>query len=62
MLADAVYPGGSPALSAKGWQAVGAVKSKWAEEIASRMDIMNNASPSFCYFRDQLRALSGVAG
>ena len=33
-LADAVYPGGSAALSEKGWQAVGAEKSQWAERIA----------------------------
>ncbi len=29
-LADAVYPGGEQALSAKGWQAMGQEKSKWA--------------------------------
>ena len=36
-LADAVYQGVSAALSAKGWQAVGAEKSKWAEEITPHM-------------------------
>lgn len=56
-LADAVYPGGSANLSKKGWQVVGAEKSKWAEAIAPRMDIMNNKSPSFRYFRDNLQEL-----
>lgn len=57
-LADAVYPGGSQTLSAKGWLAVGAEKSKWAEVITPKMDIANNASPSFCYFRRNLQELS----
>jgi len=59
-LADAVYAGGSQAVTARGWQAVGAEKSKWAETIAPEMDITNNQSPSFCYFRDKLQALAGV--
>jgi len=57
-LADAVYSGGSQALSTLGWQAVGAEKSKWAERIAPRMNIDNNNSPSFCYFRNKLRELA----
>lgn len=57
-LADAVYPGGSQKLSIKGWWAVGAEKSKWAEVITPKMDIANNASPSFCYFRRNLQELS----
>lgn len=61
-LADAVYPGSSKALSAKGWQAIGAEKSKWAEEIAPHMDISKNQSPSFCYFRGELRDLAGRQG
>lgn len=56
-LADAVYPGGAQALSKKGWQAVGAEKSKWAENIAPHMDIENNQSPSFRYFREKVRSL-----
>jgi hypothetical protein len=56
-LADAVYQGGEKALSAKGWQAVGAEKSRWAENIAPRMDIDNNNSPSFAFFRDTVRSL-----
>jgi len=59
-LADAVYIGGSSALSAKGWQAVGAEKSKWAEKITPYMDVNNNASPSFAYFRKKLLELAGV--
>ena len=59
-LADAVYSGGSSALSAKGWQAVGAEKSQWAERITPHMDVTNNASPSFAYFRQKLLDLAGA--
>lgn len=59
-LADAVFPGGSQALSAKGRQAIGAEKSVWAEKITSHMDVDNNASPSFGYFRRKIRELTGV--
>ncbi|MCP4577367.1 MAG: DUF4276 family protein [Deltaproteobacteria bacterium] len=61
MLADAIYPGGSSALSAKGWQSIGAEKFKWAEKITPHMDTKSNVSPSFCYFRDKLKDLTGVA-
>jgi len=57
-LADAVYNGGSAALSAKGWQAVGAEKSQWSENISPHMNIEINASPSFIYFRDKLLELA----
>ena len=60
MLADAIYPGGSSALSAKGWQSIGAEKFKWAEKITPHMDMTSNGSPSFCYFRDKLKDLTGV--
>ena len=60
-LADAVYKGGSEALSAQGWQAVGAEKSQWAEKITPRMDAANNASPSFVYFRRKLLELVDAA-
>jgi hypothetical protein len=59
-LADAVYKGGASALSAKGWQAVGAEKSKWAREISPHMVVENNLSPSFQYFRRKLRELAGL--
>lgn len=59
-LADAVYPGGASALSPKGYQAVGAEKSKWAEEISPHMIFENNQSPSFQYFREKVQALTQV--
>lgn len=58
-LADAVYTGGSIALSSKGWQAVGTEKSQWAEKISPHMDVAINASPSFVYFRQKLIELVG---
>jgi len=60
-LADAVYPGGAQRLSKQGWQTVGREKSKWAAEISQHMDVQNNRSPSFCYFRDKLIQLAGVS-
>lgn len=57
-LADAVYKGGSAALCRKGWQAVGAEKSAWAEKIAPHMKVMKNLSPSFTYFRKKLLELT----
>lgn len=56
-LADAVFPGGSQALSAKGWQAIGAEKGTWSERITPHMNIEVNASPSFCYFTGALLEL-----
>ena len=58
LLADAVFPGGSKALAGRGGQAVGKEKSVWAKKIAPLMDVENNASPSFQYFREKLRALT----
>jgi hypothetical protein len=60
LLADAVYPGGCKALTAKGSRAVGAEKLQWAEKIPPHMVASRNASPSFEYFRTQLLELSGV--
>lgn len=57
-LADAVYNGGSTALSSKGWQAIGAEKSQWSEKISPHMDVATNASPSFVYFRQKLLELA----
>jgi hypothetical protein len=59
-LADAIYPGGSQKLSSLGWQQVGAEKSSWAEKITPHMDVENNNSPSFCYFRQKIRELVGM--
>ncbi len=58
VLADAVYAGGAHSLKNRGWRAVGREKYIWAERIAPLMDVDNNASPSFCYFRDKLRELT----
>lgn len=59
-LADAIYSGGYLKLSSKGRQMIGAEKSKWAEAITPHMDVANNRSPSFCYFRDKLQELTGI--
>lgn len=56
-LANAVYPGGEKALSKRGWQAVGAEKSRWAENITPCMNIDQNESPSFKFFCDTIREL-----
>jgi hypothetical protein len=58
LLADALSPGGSQALKVKGWQAVGKEKLAWAENISPHMDMDNNASPSFCYFRKKILELA----
>ena len=58
LLADAVFAGGSKALVRRGWRAVGREKSVWATKIPPLMDVEKNASPSFQYFREKLRALT----
>lgn len=57
-LADAVYKGGSPALSKQGWQVAGAEKTAWAENIAPHMKLDINKSPSFNYFLAAINTLS----
>ena len=57
-MADAIYAGGSSKLTEQGWQMVGKAKSEWAENIAPNMDVENNSSPSFCYFREKLCELA----
>jgi hypothetical protein len=57
-LADAVYSGGSKELSKLRGQGVGKEKSNWAKKIPPHMDVDNNLSPSFCYFREKLRGLT----
>ncbi|VEN75486.1 conserved hypothetical protein [Candidatus Desulfarcum epimagneticum] len=54
-LADAVFPGGSSALSAGGFQAIGLEKSRWAEKITPHMNVACNESPSFCYFQSEIK-------
>lgn len=58
LLADTVYPGGALTLKGKGWQAVGAEKSKWAESITPFMDLTANKSPSFNHFLSSIMGLS----
>ena len=57
LLADAIHPGGSAVLKKAGGGETGKMKSEWAEKITLHMDVNNNNSPSFCYFRDSLRNL-----
>ncbi len=57
LLADAIYNGGASELTKKGWQAIGAEKSQWAEKISPHMNIASNLSPSFIYFRNRLLEL-----
>ena len=57
LLADAITSGGSSGLINDGWRAVGREKSVWAESISPYLNINNNKSPSFCYFRDKIREL-----
>ena len=56
-LADAVYPGGSAALSKQGYQVVGAEKCKWAERITPLLTVAKNRSPSFQSFRKTVEDL-----
>lgn len=58
LLADAIYPGGSISLKNKGWHGIGKEKSDWSEKITPHMDVENNASPSFCYFRTKAQELA----
>lgn len=54
-LADALYKGGAASLKL---QNPGAEKCVWAEKITPYMDIDTNQSPSFQYFRDNLRRIA----
>jgi len=57
LLANAIYQGGSAALTSEGWQAVGREKSQWSENITPNMEVTKNVSPSFIYFRDKIVGL-----
>jgi len=57
-LAEAVYPGGFQVLSKQGWQMIGKEKSKWAEKITPHMNVDNNQSPSFNFFKDKIQELA----
>ena len=58
LLADAVHRGRVTALKRAGWQEIGREKAAWAEQIAPHVDVERNASPSFQYFRRQVRTLA----
>jgi hypothetical protein len=59
LLADAICEGGHTALLRKGWKAVGAEKTKWAETICPNMNVEENKSPSFQSFVSGIRDHSG---
>ena len=61
VLADAVHPGGSRALTKAGWQAIGAAKHEWAKRISPHVDIARNRSVSFQTFRRGLHGLAGMS-
>jgi hypothetical protein len=66
LLADAIYKGtnkgqrksGHELLMEKGWQEVGAEKSRWAETITPYMNTDENKSPSFDYFKRTLQEIA----
>ena len=57
LLAEAVFTGGLRALKKEDKQAVGREKSIWAQKITPYMNVEQNVSPSFRYFRDKIREL-----
>jgi hypothetical protein len=59
-LADALFPGGSPALKAEGYPRLGEEKCRWASLIGPHIDIESNLSPSLRVFRFGLLKLSGA--
>ena len=46
-LADAIFPGGSSALTEEGWPRIGEQKCEWASQIGRHLDVESNLSPSF---------------
>ena len=61
-LADVVYSGGSSKLKKQGFAVIGQTKCEWAENISQWMDVSNNKSPSFNYFKSTLEDLSDCQG
>lgn len=59
-LADAIFPGGSISLKKQGWMKIVKTKSEWAERITPSLDIENNQSPSFHYFKNKLLELADI--
>jgi len=58
LLADAIYPGGSKAITKAGWPLPGEVKHDWAAKIAPLLDPDRNDSPSFGKLVEGLRRLA----
>ncbi|MCX6619765.1 MAG: hypothetical protein NTY38_01535, partial [Acidobacteria bacterium] len=59
-LADALFPGGSPALKALGYPRIGMEKCKWASLIGRHLDVEANLSPSLRVFRSGLLKLTAA--
>jgi len=59
LLADAIHPGGVKALKRRGRNAPVEEKRIWAKNVAPKMDLDANQSPSFRVFVDGLRRLVG---
>jgi hypothetical protein len=57
VLADSLYKGGSKKLISLPYSAIGKEKCDWAKTISPLMNVEENRSQSFCYFRDKLRLL-----
>ena len=57
LLADAIYKGGIAALRKKNFPTIGMEKCEWSENISQYMDVNNNLSPSFVYFKGKLLEL-----
>ncbi|WP_320173754.1 DUF4276 family protein [Maridesulfovibrio sp.] len=53
-LADAIYHGGSQKLKSLKFYEIGAEKCAWAKNITPHMDVNNNQSPSFNFFKNSL--------
>ncbi|MBZ5725037.1 MAG: DUF4276 family protein [Acidobacteriia bacterium] len=60
ILADAVFPGGSPALKAEGWPRIGQEKCKWASQVGRHLRVESNLSPSLRAFRNGVLKMSGA--
>jgi len=59
-LADALFPGGSPALKVQGYPRIGEEKCRWASQIGPHLDVESNLSPSLRVFRSGLLRLLGA--
>ena len=60
-MADAVFPGGAPALKAEGWPRIGQEKCKWASQVGRHLSVESNLSPSLRVFRNGVLKMSGAA-